>query len=281
MIRVRRLESVVRRAPLGLRFIDLARGVHVTDGLTVRAWPVGGERPGLLAVRSPLSGVYGYRSLPGLRPFEVSERPASDWCPGDGSPPPDGSPNFVVSVDDGLGRFLPQVLALCLPRERLVEVPLFSAPARPALPGLAAVQGELWNRLADRPAGWAMVTATVDDATYVGIADARGMFTLFIPYASALPPLIGSPPHGSSGLDQLTWPVAVQVFFQPSHLEPVAGLSLPDMRSILQQARAQVYDTATTHAASVVRLLHFGQDLVVATQGLVPPVQSRLLVDPA
>lgn len=283
MTHVRRLETVVRRAPLGLRFIDLARGVHVTDGLTVAAWPVGGSRPGLLAVRSPLSGVFGYRSLPGLRTFEVGERPASDWCAGDEelSPPAEGGPNFVVSVEDKLGRFLPQVLLLCLPRERLVEVPLFSAPARPPLAGLAVVQGELRDRQAGRPASWAMVTATVDGATYVGISDARGIFTLFIPYASALPPLQGSPPHGSTALDQLTWPVGVQVFFQPSRQQLIAGLSTPEVRSILNQARAEVYDTTTVHGSSVVRALHFGQDLVVATQGLTAPDQSRLLVDPA
>jgi hypothetical protein len=283
MIQVTRLETIVRRAPLGLRFLDLARGVPVTDGVEVRAWPVAGTGPGHQAIRSPLSGIYGFRSLPGFRLFETGERPASDWCdPAGSSPPGDTEPNFVVAVEDRQQRFLPQALRLCLPRERLMEVPLFSAPARAPLPGLAVIRGELWNRVQARPAGWAMVTASTDDAaTYVGLADARGIFTLFVPYASALPPLQGSPPHGSGDVDQLTWPLVIQVFYQPAQQQPVPGLGWPETRSILEQDRAEVYDTPISHGPAITRSLRFGQDLVISTQGLDPPHQSRLLVDPA
>lgn len=281
MMEVTRLETIVRRAPLGLQFLDLARGVPVTDGIEVRAWPVADTGPGYPAVRSPLSGIYGFRSLPGFRPFETGERPASDWCdPAESSPLADTEPNFVVVVEDRLQRFLPQALRLCLPRERLMEVPLFSAAARAPLPGLAVIRGELWDRLHDRPAGWAMVTASTDDAaTYVGLADARGMVTLFVPYASALPPLQGSPPHGAG--DQLTWPLVVQVFYQPAQQQAVPGLGWPETRSILEQDRAEVYDTPLSHGPSITRSLRFGQDLVISTEGLDPPHRSRLLVDPA
>lgn len=276
MILVQQFETVLRKAPLGLRFLDLARAAYVTDGLEVTAWPLAGERPCQLAVRSRLSGIYGFRSLPGLRPYEVGERPAGDWCSGD------AAPNFVVFVEDRLGRFLPQALRMCLPKEHLVEVPLFSAPARSPLPGLAVVRGELRNRLSQQPAGWAMVTASIDEgATYVAVADARGVFTLFIPYAGALPPLQGSPPHGSGGLAQLTWPLVIQVFYRPSQQSMVAGLNLPDMRSILNQDRAEVYDTLNVHGPTLTRTIRFGQDLTVMTDGLAPPHQSRLLVDPA
>ncbi|MCS6844227.1 MAG: hypothetical protein NZ528_07890 [Caldilineales bacterium] len=277
MIAVRHLETVLRRAPLGLRFVDLARAAYVTDGLEVAAWAMGGGKPGRPAVRSPLSGVYGFRTLPGLRPYEVGERPAGDWCPS-----ADAAPNFVVYVEDRLGRFLPQVLSLCLPREHLVEVPLFSAPARAPLPGMAVVRGELWDRAGQRPAGWAMVTASVaEGASYVAIADARGMFVLFVPYASALPPLSGSPPPSSGGVDQLAWPVVVRVFYQPAQQEVVPGANLPHIRSILEQDRAEVYDTAAVHGPSITRTLRFGQDLVVTTEGLAPPHRSRLLVEAA
>src|SRR3954447_20197525 len=75
------LESVVRRTPLGLRFLDLARGLGVTEGLSVTAYPAG--EPGLrgAALRSPMSGVYGFRALPGLRRYEQDLAPATDWCP--------------------------------------------------------------------------------------------------------------------------------------------------------------------------------------------------------
>lgn len=273
---VKRLETVLRRAPLGLRFLDLARGAYVTDGLEVAAWLLVEGKPGRPALRSPLSGVYGFRALPGLRPYEVGERPASDWCASAEAPP-----NFAVYVEDRLGRFLPQVLSLCLPRENIVEVPLFSAPARAPLPGMAVVRGELWDRAGQRPASWAMVTATVaGEASYVAVADARGMFALFVPYAAALPPLQGSPPHGSGGVDQLTWPVVVQVFYQPAQQQVVAGSTPPHIRSILEQSRAEVYNTPGVHGLSITRTLRFGQDLVVATEGLAPPHRSRLLVEP-
>src|SRR4029079_10305955 len=127
--------SVVRRAPLGLRFLDLARGLAVTDGLSVVAYPVGGANLRRSALRSPVSGVYGFRSLPGLRLYEQNLAPATDWCP---TPTDGGTPggdalhdlapikslveanengtaaNFVVEVADQHGRFLPQALQMCL-----------------------------------------------------------------------------------------------------------------------------------------------------------------------
>jgi hypothetical protein len=299
------LEKVTRRAPLGLRFLDLAREVSVTDGLVVTAWQTGTNNPKYIAMRSPLSGIYGFRSLPGLRQFEVAERPASDWC-GPSSPPasPPALPtpeeltnlntlqallsseentaksNFVIYVNDQMERFLPQLLLMCLPKEELIEVPLFSSPARPALVGFGAVRGEVAEQGTQppRPASWALVTVSPDDGvtTYVAVADARGMFTLYTPYASALPPLQGSPPHGSGTIDQLSWQLTIQVFYQPSTQVFIAGIDPPDTLSILEQGRANVYDQSNTPGSSLLRSISFGGDVVVATSG-----HSQLLVDPA
>lgn len=280
-----------------MRFLDLARGLPVTDRLIVTTWAAGAREPKFTATRSPLSGVYGFRSLPGLRPFEQNEQPALDWC----SSPPNGisispdalhdlntlrdlitagaggpAPNFVISVVDQLERFLPQVLLMCLPKEKLIEVPLFSAPARPVTPGMAVVRGELWEAANERPASWAFITASPEPATtYVAVADERGMFTLTLPYANSLPPLVGSPPHGSTPIDQLTWPLTVQVFYQPMHQRFVSGLDPPDIRSILEQDAAQLHDTPGSPAATLMRSLRFGEPLTLATQG-----RSRLLIDP-
>jgi hypothetical protein len=295
-----KLETVIRRAPLGMRFLDLVRGVSVTDGLVVSAWRIGTSGPRQIAFTSPLSGVYGFRTLPGFRPFEVGERPASDWCaspPDVGEPtadeltsldtlqgllraeesPPTGA-NFIVYVEDRQGRFLPQVMLMCLPKERLVEVPLFSSPARLAPAGLGVVRGELAIQGSQplKPASWALVAASLDSHTYVGVADARGMFILFVPYASALPPLEGSPPHGSGNIDQLTWPLTISVFYQPSRQQFVPDLDPPDILSILEQGRATVYDRVGVAGPNLVRSIRFGADLVVATVG-----QSQLFVDPA
>lgn len=303
MLRFFKLETVTRRAPLGLRFLDLVRGVTVNDGLMVRAWPAGTTEPKLIALRSPLSGAYGFRTLPGLRRFEMAERPASDWCgsPPVGSPPvglptaeeltnlttlrdlliADESPpraNFIVSVEDRWERFLPQTIEICLPKERLIEVPLFSSPARLAPAGLGVVRGQVVMRQDASPAAWALITASPDNNTtnYVAITDARGMFAVFVPYASALPPLVGSPPHGSGTIDQLTWQLTIRVFYQPSKQRFVPDLASPDILSILEQGGAEVYDQLGTHSSTLVRPLRFGVDLVVATIH-----QSQLLVDPA
>ena len=294
------LERVIRRAPLGLRFLDLVRGVTVNDGLVVTAWRVGTSGPKQAAVPSPMSGIYGFRTLPGFGRFEVGELPASDWC---GSPPDFGSPpevtadeltdlstlqrlliadenptraNFIVYVEDRMQRFLPQVLQMCLPKERLVEVPLFSSPARLAPGGLGIVRGELARQQDSQPASWALVTASLDHATYVGVADARGMFILFVPYASALPPLEGSPPHGSGTIDQLTWPITIQVFYQPLKQQFVPGLAPPDMLSILEQTSANVYAQAGMPLPTLTGTIRFGGDLVLKTDH-----QSQLFVDPA
>jgi hypothetical protein len=296
------LETLIRRAPLGLRFLDLARGLPVSDGLSVAAWPIGAPSLRRWATASPLSGIYGFRGLPGLRRYEDGEAPASDWCPSPaagGTPSPDelvelsqlkalvtanadgSTANFAVTVEDRLGRFLPQLLLMCLPKEQLVEVPLFSAPARPPLPGAGLVRGELWDRPADAPARWALVTVSPDaNTSYVTVADGRGMFALFVPYASALPALSNG--QGSAALDQLTWPLSIQVLYQPSKQRRLADVSHPDappdVRSILEQAAATMRDGAAADApvATISRPISFGADLIVKTGG-----QSRLLVEPA
>ena len=51
------LETVVSRAPLAIRFLDLARGSAVTDGLVVTAWRVG--EPGRTGAPSLVRGPDG------------------------------------------------------------------------------------------------------------------------------------------------------------------------------------------------------------------------------
>lgn len=293
------LETVIRRAPLGLRFLDLARGVTVSDGLVVEARQLGGltVNPSI-AVSSPMSGIYGFRTLPGLHRYEVGDLPAGFWCgspfdPGEPSPdeladlatlrsifdenaPP--AANFVISVRDRLARFLPQTLLMCLPKEHLVEVPLFSSPARLGPAGFGVVRGEIAEHPTGTPAAWALVTATLDGVSlYTGITDARGMFVLFVPYTGALPELTGSPPHGAVNLGQLSWPVTIQTYYQPSVQRTVPGFTTPDTRSILAQAAAGMHDTAISGPLpALTRSIAFGEDLVVTTTG-----GSRLLVDPA
>lgn len=301
MQRFFQLEKIIRRAPLGMRFLDLVRGVGVNDGLVVTAWRLGTSGPKQVAFSSPMSGVYGFRALPGFHAFEVGERPASDWCGApDASPPelvleelidgnvPEGvlsagengtQANFVIAMEDRMGRFLPEVLLMCLPKEQLVEVPLFSSPARVAPAGLGVVRGQLATHqdvVVKGAASWARIQAILDGHIFDAVADARGMFSVFVPYARALPPLEGTPPHGRERIDQLTWPITFQVFYQPSAQRFVAGLEPPTMGSILEQGGASVYARVGMPLAELTSVIRFGEDLVVSTEG-----QSELFVDPA
>lgn len=261
------LEKVIKRAPLGLRFKDIVRDINVTDGLMVQALPRNAAQPLIPALRSPVSGIYGFRSLPGLRDYEWGLRPASDWCTNGGTPE---EANFVIVIEDQQGRFLPQVLLTCLPREQLVEVPLYSSPARVVPGGYAVIRGEVWNNSANAPARWAVVTAM--PGGYATVTDAKGLFALFIPY----PPLAESPIFDSVPVPELHWPLTFQVLYEPDAQVEVLEDYPPNTASIIAQAAATVFDTLTTSGASLSRNMQYGQELIVQTAG-----QSRLLVNPA
>ena len=103
MQRFVQLETVIRKAPLGMRFLDLVSGANVSDGLAVIAWRRGTSGPQQVALRWPLSGIYGFRNLLGLHRFETGERPASDWC---SSPPDVGEPTADELTDISILRGL-------------------------------------------------------------------------------------------------------------------------------------------------------------------------------
>ena len=96
--------------------------------------------------------------------------------------------------------------------------------------------------------------------------DLRAMTRIVLrPYASALPPLQGSPPRGSATFDQLQWPVTIRVNFQPGHQRFLPGLNVPDTRSFSEQAAATVYDVfdpqnnaQSVKGSSLVRQIGFG-----------------------
>jgi hypothetical protein len=260
------LETIVKRSPLGLRFRDMTRDVPVTNGLVVQAQPRGATQPRLLAVRSPVSGIYGFHTLPGLRDYEWGRRPASDWCTNGGSP---AEANFVLSIADTQQRFLPQVLLVCLPREQVAEVPLYTSPTRPAPGGYAVIRGEIWDQSAGAPARWAMLTA--NPGGYATVANAKGLFALYIPY----PPLADAPGFGSVPLPQLEWSFTFAVQYAPgTHVTVLEGQP-PTTASIVEQAAATVFDTQATSGSSLSRSIPYGRELVVSTEG-----GPRLLVEP-
>ena len=214
--------------PLGMRFWDFALDQTVDDGLRVFAVsPVPGLEP-VAAVRT-LSGVYAFQGLPGLRDIEYPR--------GDSSPissPPHAIP-FVIVVCDLLRRYLPQVFTIDLPlpyrgvflSNEVTSPPgaaarayLFSASTRVVPSGCATMRAQLWDKAADAPAPHGVLQVTVANNVWTGIADEKGMVALFFPYPLLERLSLGSPPgSGQGNIYNTTWPVAVQVRYQPSKLQ--------------------------------------------------------------
>jgi hypothetical protein len=234
------VESFAYRAPLAVHCVDVSTGVEVVDGLLVEAWPAGdpaGTRP---ARRSPVSALFGFATFPGLRAQEyvVTDGGAPVW-------PPPVALDVAVRVVDTAGRYLPQTLAVGAPFNSVLEVELCSAPARPPLPGWAAVTGEVH---VPGPGSFAVVHVRSGTTTWRTVCDARGCFAAYLPYPEAPPALTGTPPLGT-GLGTITWQLVVDVACQPSVLQRLADgapADPPTTDSILAQSAAQIGGAANT-----------------------------------
>jgi hypothetical protein len=285
---------------LGMRFWDFALDRTVADGLSVSAVsPVPGLGP-VAAVRT-LSGVYAFHGLPGLRDIEYPR--------GDSSPitsPPHAIP-FVIVVSDLLRRYLPQVFTVDLPlpyrglflSNEVTSPPgaaarayLFSASTRGVPSGCATIRGQLWNKTADAPAAYAALQVTVAGNVWTGIADEKGTVALFFPYPILERLSLGSPPgSGQGNIYNTTWPVAVQVRYQPSKLRfPLAASNLsspwpatPSLKSILNdQSSATIWNTeAGPPTATNTATLQYGVELVLRTGSILTEhFSGSLLVTP-
>lgn len=284
----RPLETLRIAAPLGIRFWDPARGVPVTDGLTVRVRPEGSRRPGQIAART-LSGVYAVHHLPGLRAFEYPDDDTEQ-----ASPPL--ARNFVVEVVDTQQRFLPATLRLTAPWPGVYPVAdvtvaphgfhLFSAPTRPATSSLAAVRALLAERIdssTTRPAPYAVLAVQVQGLPEVqpiwhGVADEQGSVAVFFPY----PTFTGAAPAGSPLPAPLTdrrqrWPLSISVLSSSAPLPVLVGSWQPDLGAIFSQPPSVVWPSRTGNAPVVEYQaeLVFGEELVLRTAG-----DSALVIGP-
>jgi hypothetical protein len=243
-----------------------------------------------------LSGVYNFRTLSGLQYFDAGKGlvPAVSPSTSQGLSMQDvddmeklrsllqayagsaTSNDLIISVEDLLGRFLPQVLLVSLPRKQLITVPLFPRPARTPSAGLGIVRGELalHNTQPVQPACWALITATLGTHTYAGVADARGMFTLLVSYSGALPSSTGS---SLNMTEPLSWPLAISICCQPNKQRSISELEPPYLLSIMEQGGANIYDGESVPGPTITRTLKFGEDLILKTN----PLQSQLFIDPA
>lgn len=279
----RPLEWLSVFTPLGIQFWDAASDLPVSDGLLVVAQPVDGDYPPVPARRTP-SGVYAFQGLPHLRAVEF---PRDDAV---ASPPE--SFNYLVTVEDRLERFLPTAFGVNLPlgyRGLFLSVPLsslpggsgraylFSAPTRPVPPGMAAIRADLWDHERQIPAAHAALQVELVGVAWTGIASDRGAVLLVLPYPIVERLRLGSPPGaGPSGFAGQTWPVLVNVRYEPGKLTyPLSTKPdvawpwtvTPSLKSILDgQGAASIWFSATQPPVfQWTTDLTFGVELVLRT----------------
>jgi hypothetical protein len=250
------LETTAFRAPLGLVCSDSVSGAAVADGLVVTAWPAGNPEAARTPVPSPVSDVLVFGRLPGLTCTVLANDPQSPQWPAASLP-------FEVRVTDSLGRYLPEVIAVTVTGGTLATPVLYSAPARPAPAGFAAVSGEVWSTATSGPAGWAFVQVATGADTYLTLADQLGRYVVYFPYPEALPPLTGSPPAAPAG--PLSWPLTVSVRYQPSgqhQLADAGPADPPELGSLLGQGAAPI-STGSGTQPDLAATLTFGSPLLL------------------
>jgi hypothetical protein len=206
------------------------------------------------------------------------------------SPPPHR--RFGVEGDDAAGRFVPGVftVALPLPYRGVLRVSpaaspppedgpgfyLFSSPARAVAGGLAAVRADLVHQATDDPAAHAVLEVTAPDGSvWRGIADAAGRVSVLLPYPTLVARLDTSPSVPAALSDQ-RWILRLRVRSAPAHLVYPVGSTVADLRSIVMQPYATVWETeggAPSHDRLVE--LVFGEPLVLRSEP-----RSVLLVGP-
>jgi hypothetical protein len=258
-------ERIGYRAPLALRCFDAAGAASAVGGLSAVAWRESDPATTFRAVPSPVSSLLGFGSLPGQRAYQraysTDGQPLS-W------PVPAAPERFAVRVTDRARRYLPVTVLAEVPVSTPLDVPLYSAPGRPAPSGWAVVRGELHDAADRGPIAWGVVEVSTDAGQYTTVSDDSGRFLLYLPYPEALPALPDPPSAGSgsgSGLGAVTWPLTIGVRSEPGALRRPAASTVPEppyQDSILGQAPARI-DQGGGPQPTVTATLAFGAALVL------------------
>ena len=272
------LEEVSRVAPAGIRFWDVAAG-QIANDLIVSVYPAGApelRRPGLQGK----TGVYSFRNLPGLGAIEMGPGDDDYWLANE------GVARFTLEVSDPAGRYLPWQWNIRLPHKGLLSIasspaglqltpdatwlPVFSAAARPFDSALAVVRAELQDvTVAVSPpadpvtASWALMEVRAGSSNSAfGVADARGIVAVPIPYPAPPSVGLGSPLTGSTlPLGQQTWPVQIRVYYGAP-----AVSRFPDIVQLLNQPAAFAWKDQGFAQELTSDVLRFGRDLILHTE---------------
>lgn len=285
------IEKISTYTPLGIRFWDPVLDNQIRDALTVTARPEFSPRPVITAYRTR-SGVYAFNGLSNMRDIEHGSSRADSVS----SPPT--SHSFVIEVRDERRRYVDVGFKVDLPLSYkglfLSNLPssppsgspkgfnLYSAATRtpPAL--VTAVRGELFAIAADKPAAHALVRITTEDGfSWFGLADEQGRFAAVMPYPTLIDGIGGSPTaNNRKPLYEQTWNLAIEVLFEPTHLQELPGSRMKDYKSILNQSQAQIWPISPKKGGLPIANQHvqleFGKEVILKTAGL-----SKLLVSPA
>jgi hypothetical protein len=272
------LDRVVRPAPLGLRFRDVATGLPVRDDLKVT----------VVSVRNPLRkaelavnghGVWYAHRFPGFGDLALAA--TTDWTP--------LRQPCRITVEDHAGRFLPLAVDLDLPVRGLADwpgwsalpqaplapliddpatgvvcpqqIPLFSSTARTAPGPLAEVRAQLVRADDGGPAAWAIVTATYAGHVHgIGQADGEGRVVLFFSYPDRpRAALATSPP----AITDFRWPLEITAYW--NGLAAGAPPSLAEAMGQLSHPRDLFRSTASPAELLPAQLLSLGRPLTLQT----------------
>lgn len=289
MTAVRVLERVVRPAPIGIRFRDVATGGFVREGLRVTVTSVRNPaRRATLEVNG--KAVWYAHRFPGFSDEALS---APDWetlqqpC--------------LVEVDDPSGRFLPLRIVLDLPHRGLVDwpgwgdlpqdllaplandesppailpdaLPLFSSAGRMAPAPLAEVRCQLL-RDDGGPAAWALLTVShAGTVRAIGQADAEGRAVLFFAYPERpRPSLATSPP----AITDFRWSIELTAYW--NGLDPARPPEFAELMAQLDHPRTLFASTLSPPEPLPSQLLSFGRSLVLRTETTPDGPSSSLLM---
>jgi hypothetical protein len=304
------IETLSLAAPLGVCFHDSATGERISDGLNVSVSPATARaRKNRMSAFPNRSGVYVLQKAYGLENFANGEGNEEFW---NNFPP---QKLYAVEVFDTERRFQPFRFTVELPvrglykwenippvspNKSLSSIPLYSAPTRKVLGGMAVVRAEL-QQIDGIPASWAVLEARFGGNLVArGIADRDGKIALIFPALSPQSNPVVSPPATATriSLAEQKWLLDLTIKYEPNIFQtspPVLSGSdeeetFPDLRLVLAQAEGMLWADAGQTEEYETAELYFGKELILrsrAAQILSPmPVtepaySSVLFVSPA
>jgi hypothetical protein len=264
---------VTRVTPFGARFWDEATRRFVADGLRLRAWPTADTRGRATEGFANPSGVMLLAGLPGLRAAEDGAGDDAYWANVDASAR-SPSPAYRVQLSDRAGRFLPYAFDAHLPVRGFYPspiasfasppvpdaFPLFSAPARPLPPALAAIRAQL-RTSAGRPASWALLEASWNgEHLCTGLADREGRVALYFAYPEPVPKPLHASPAPAHG--EAAWDIVLAARHDPYASDDAVPM-VETLERIFAQAPRTLLADAASAGALAAQTLHRAAELVV------------------